>query len=159
MGVSDNCVCVECGEGFEAKTAFATLCSPKCVQRRYRRTDKGKASVLAFNERVKRIGIKKVCIFCNDKFVTARKSQVFCSKCSVAGKGGYYAQKKHRLKYPVKAKARGRLSKRIQRGASMKKEPCDACGKEAGAHHHNYEKPLDVVWLCKEHHAMMHKFD
>ena len=31
------------------------------------------------------------------------------------------------------------------------------CGKIGEAHHPDYSKPLDVIWLCSEHHAQVHK--
>jgi predicted nucleic acid-binding Zn-ribbon protein len=151
------CTCIECGIVFEAKTMFATVCSPKCSQRRYRKTEKGKASVLKFNTKVKRPDIDKKCTACGSKFITARETQELCSSCS-GTVGNYEALKKHRIKYPVKSKARGRFNKRIQRG-SVKKEPCYVCMKEAEGHHPDYKKPLEVIWLCKEHHVMIHSLD
>lgn len=77
-----DCVCVECGVTFKAKTTFATVCSSKCSMRRYRRTSKGKANVVRFNSKVKRPDIKKVCRECKEGYITTRKAQVFCSACS-----------------------------------------------------------------------------
>jgi len=38
------------------------------------------------------------------------------------------------------------------------KKPCEVCGKiKADAHHDDYEKPLEVRWLCRKHHAEHHK--
>lgn len=38
------------------------------------------------------------------------------------------------------------------------KQPCEKCGNtEVDAHHDDYEKPLEVRWLCKKHHAEHHK--
>lgn len=34
--------------------------------------------------------------------------------------------------------------------------PCFVCGEKAQAHHPNYDAPLDVVWLCKQHHKQAH---
>lgn len=35
---------------------------------------------------------------------------------------------------------------------------CEICGKKkADAHHEDYTKPLDVIWLCKKHHSELHK--
>lgn len=34
--------------------------------------------------------------------------------------------------------------------------PCLVCGCEAEAHHPDYSRPLDVVWLCSVHHKQAH---
>ena len=34
--------------------------------------------------------------------------------------------------------------------------PCFVCGKKAEAHHPDYDRPLDVIWLCPEHHRQTH---
>lgn len=41
----------------------------------------------------------------------------------------------------------------------IKKMPCEICGslKLVEGHHRDYSKPLDVVWLCKDHHQEEHK--
>ena len=37
-------------------------------------------------------------------------------------------------------------------------ELCKVCGKnKVDAHHDDYTKPLEVIWLCKKHHAELHK--
>ena len=43
----------------------------------------------------------------------------------------------------------------------IKREPCNKCGDvKSEAHHTNYNRPLDVVWLCtKCHHAEHRKYD
>ena len=39
----------------------------------------------------------------------------------------------------------------------LKKQPCEVCGsKVSEGHHHDYSKPLDVRWLCKDHHEEAH---
>lgn len=34
--------------------------------------------------------------------------------------------------------------------------PCFECGAKAEAHHPDYDRPLDVIWLCSSHHKQAH---
>ena len=39
----------------------------------------------------------------------------------------------------------------------LQKQPCIECGKmKVHAHHEDYSKPLDVIWLCPIHHKRLH---
>ena len=40
----------------------------------------------------------------------------------------------------------------------LKREPCSRCGEiKSLAHHEDYDRPLDVVWLCQPCHKERHK--
>ena len=39
------------------------------------------------------------------------------------------------------------------------RQPCWVCGDKAQAHHPDYGRPLDVVWLCPPHHAEVHQME
>ncbi len=57
----------------------------------------------------------------------------------------------------VKSKARAALNSAIRRG-DVRPQPCEVCGAEkAHGHHGDYDKPLEVRWLCKPHHALVHR--
>lgn len=37
-------------------------------------------------------------------------------------------------------------------------KPCERCGSQkVQAHHEDYSKPLEVVWLCQAHHTARHR--
>lgn len=56
-----------------------------------------------------------------------------------------------------KANARSYLHVYIRRG-KIEKQPCLFCGNQnVEAHHHDYSKPLEVTWLCKDHHLINHE--
>ncbi len=83
-------------------------------------------------------------------------------------KARYYA---HREKYIAIASERVRehreenkpykrvwdkVQKAIKSGR-LEKKPCEVCGDEKSqAHHCDYAKPLEVIWLCRSCHADWH---
>jgi hypothetical protein len=63
---------------------------------------------------------------------------------------------RHREKYPEKHKARTILGNAVRSGR-IKRKPCEICqSPDSEAHHDDYSKPLDVMWLCPKHHAERH---
>lgn len=66
------------------------------------------------------------------------------------------ALKKTRKKNPEKYRARNKVGNAIRDGKIIK-TPCVVCGNpKSEAHHEDYSKPLEVVWLCKKHHTERH---
>lgn len=63
--------------------------------------------------------------------------------------------RRYRQRFPEKHAAHNAVANAIRTGA-IKREPCCKCGRKAHAHHDHYSKPLDVMWLCPEHHALRH---
>jgi hypothetical protein len=62
-------------------------------------------------------------------------------------------QRRHKEKYPVERAARVKLGNAVMRG-KIAKGTCAVCGSDkVHAHHHDYNKPLDVIWLCPTHHG------
>lgn len=47
---------------------------------------------------------------------------------------------------------------RAVRSGKLIRQPCERCGdKKTEAHHEDYDKPLDVIWLCSVCHKQRHK--
>lgn len=64
--------------------------------------------------------------------------------------------KKYRQKYPKKYKAHQIVNYAIK-SKKLFNQPCEICGKnETHGHHDDYDKPLNVRWLCAEHHHQWH---
>lgn len=67
-----------------------------------------------------------------------------------------YRTKKYIKDNPEKNRAQTQVRYRVAKGI-IKRLPCEECGFEpAHAHHEDYSKPLDVIWLCPEHHKQIH---
>lgn len=62
-----------------------------------------------------------------------------------------------RKKNPEKHKAQNAVAIAIRAG-KIKKRPCEKCGTidNIHAHHEDYSKPLDIMWLCSKHHGERH---
>ena len=67
------------------------------------------------------------------------------------------ASEKYRINNPQKRNAHMVVDSAIRSGA-LKRMPCGVCGDVLSeAHHEDYNKPLDVQWLCQKHHKIRHK--
>lgn len=57
----------------------------------------------------------------------------------------------------LKRKAHQAVAYAVQTGRLVR-QPCERCGttQNVVAHHEDYNKPLDVLWLCKYHHKERH---
>jgi hypothetical protein len=67
--------------------------------------------------------------------------------------------KAQRKRNPIKNQARERVRYALKTG-KLVKGPCEHanadCDGKIHAHHDDYDKPLDVRWLCRFHHSVEH---
>lgn len=56
-----------------------------------------------------------------------------------------------RLRNPEKIRAH-RIVFAALRNGTLEKEPCFCDEEKVQAHHEDYSKPLEVMWLCRPHH-------
>ncbi len=99
---------------------------------------------------------KPFCCKCKSPIEESRRNQGYCKKCHAENM---------RLKRPKhselseesrkKANCRAHTNVYIKRGKILIM-PCWICGDKAEAHHEDYSKPKDVVWLCRKHHLEYH---
>jgi hypothetical protein len=68
-----------------------------------------------------------------------------------------FIERQCREKYPERYAARRAVERALKRG-DLVKQPCRDCGSpNVQAHHEDYNRPLEVVWLCRKHHAQADK--
>lgn len=59
-----------------------------------------------------------------------------------------------------KRNAHNKLKRVLQKGSIIKPNNCQICGKTnclIYGHHYDYNKPLDVIWVCSECHGKLHR--
>lgn len=58
---------------------------------------------------------------------------------------------------PEKHAAKIAVRDAVRRG-DLVRQPCERCGvtDDVHAHHDDYTKPLEVMWLCRDHHRARH---
>ena len=62
---------------------------------------------------------------------------------------------RYRGRYPERVKARKAVYHAMRAGWLVKPKVCSMCPVgEPEAHHKDYSRPLDIVWLCKECHVV-----
>lgn len=59
---------------------------------------------------------------------------------------------------PLARRAHNLVSSAIRRG-KLERQNCRKCGKRAEAHHEDYSRPLDVIWLCRQCHKELHQLE
>ena len=69
----------------------------------------------------------------------------------------YEGNTKYRNNNPIKIKARKLLQYAVKIGKIKKLHCCICHSIKAQAHHTDYNKPLEVMWLCEKHHIAWHK--
>ena len=52
-----------------------------------------------------------------------------------------------------------KMAQRAIEAGKLKRQPCIRCGEtnDIHAHHDDYRKPMEVLWLCPLHHKQRHK--
>lgn len=68
------------------------------------------------------------------------------------------ARKNFRANHKDKSDAEGKLNDAIRYGKIKRPDTCSLCGVKCTpqAHHYDYSKPLNVVWVCVSCHANIH---
>lgn len=107
-------------------------------------------------KRNKKGEMKTTCSKCNKPVEESRKGQRYCKGCHAE----YMRENrpKHRDLMPLakkKANCRAYANVYFNRG-KIDVTGCKICGDKAEKHHENYDKPLEILWLCRKHHLELH---
>ena len=164
-----------CGKEFVKKRADQIFCSDDCCLY----SNKSKSitrTAKCENDKCQKEFITKIryqiycsrecCVYVNERSQGTKKSQFNWrnsdkAKISIGALRQKYKENgstskynaKNREKYPERIKARSMAINNLKQT-----EICsiDGCLEIDQRHHHDYSKPLDVVWLCVGHHVEEH---
>ena len=70
--------------------------------------------------------------------------------------------KDYEKKYPEKKRAKDAVQRALKKGIIFRPDICSKCSmpptasSKIEAHHDDYSKPIDVIWLCKSCHQKLH---
>lgn len=102
-----------------------------------------------------------ICRGCGVEFKKAMPHQVACSRTCMKKGSHKRLSKEQKAKYEKKKQSRDSVKIRCREIAKYNfptPEPCEACGAQAtDRHHDNYNKPLEIRWLCSTCHKLWHK--
>lgn len=152
MGAMTN-TCKVCGVTSDVAEFYISLPSrcKECHKRKVRENREEKA------EYYKSYDAKR---FQEDPRVKERHKRYQKTEAGKAAING--SRKKWVGVFPEKKAAHTILNRSVSRGLIEKPDFCSKCGKhevsrKIHAHHHDYTKPLDVIWLCAQCHKDEHK--
>lgn len=100
------------------------------------------------------LAIEKVCSKCRRAHSAPGR---YCNPCRAA------YNREWRKTNPMTAEQKRRDTCRSYAGVYLRrgklsKKPCEICGnEESEMHHEDYDKPLDVIWLCVRCHSAIHR--
>ena len=71
------------------------------------------------------------------------------------------SNRKKKLKFPEKIKAQNAIDYLIRSGKLIRPTVCPTCSIETfiEAHHTDYTKPLEIVWVCASCHKRLHFYN
>lgn len=118
----------------------------KAIRKKYRKNNRDK---------IRRMDREYYEKNCEKRKKTSRESM----KRYLSSKG-YQRRRDLEKQFPERRKAREAIKSEVRAGRMKKPEHCQICGKIAKrieAHHHDYFKPLEVIWLCTMCHRRTHR--
>ena len=155
----------------EGRWAYRNTCTPLPPICLLHEKLRGIGCLLQMNVRLcTRDGYPDKCLLCSKTLHS--KSEHYCSnKCADNYRENHGGQsppflskwkirKKIATNDPlvaIRKKARSKTHHLVNKGIVVKKT-CVVCGeKEVIAHHEDYSKPYDIIWLCDNHHIAYHE--
>ena len=120
----------------------------KETKKRYRQTEKYKE----WQKKYKETGRRKEALLKYSKTEKAKLTQLKYHQSKKGRTSRSLCSKRYMSKNPKITKAHQAVIRAIKNGV-IKRMPCVICGAtKTHGHHEDYNKPLEVIWLCPKHH-------
>ncbi len=126
----------------------------------YRRDyyDKNKEKVLGINKKWRDANPEQVAELRHSYYESNKKAHnKRCREWEKKNREKANASKKKWIKGNPTAREAHTLVNNAVKLGKMHKQPCYCGSTDVHAHHEDYSKPLDVTWLCPQHHKDLHK--
>ena len=142
------------------ETAYSTMCKPCLAAIALEHYHTNRDKILASPERkvyqkeyeAKRSGTAKRRQQSRESYYRHREERLAKSRAQ-------YQENRPpwRPREPFKEKCKALFAYAVKIGR-IQKQPCSVCGAlKAEGHHPDYFKPLEVIWLCRVHHAELRR--
>lgn len=125
---------LKCGRG--------SYCKPCCVKIDKEYGDRNREKIRAYNRRSDVVA---------RHYIQNKEKRKLNPKKHREYIAAYYIRNKE------KVRVRNKFRHLVYTG-KIKRKPCEVCGDiSVQGHHPDYNKPLEVIWLCIKHHAEKHR--
>ena len=143
-------LCVVCGSQFQTRHSQGKYCSPE----HQREGERSSWRKYGRKNKEERSAYHSVLYLRNRDRILARTSAYHKTD---AGKAAHaISDARQAEKFPDKIAARQAILI-AKRSGRLKQADCERCGdKNTQAHHPDYSKPLEVIWLCRTCHDIEH---
>ncbi len=144
-------LCSLCDTPFITHHSQARYCSPDCSRKGERKSwkayaDRNREQRRAYHQKLYESDPSKVI----ERTKAYRQTEAGKKAISVASQ-------RQKQKSPEKIAARQAVNDAVRAGR-LRKQPCQHCGaNKVQAHHPDYSRPLDVIWLCDPCHKAVHR--
>jgi len=91
--------------------------------------------------------------FCSQNCYSLFRKELLPKEEQHAYKGGGLSNEEKKKRRDARS-----IANHAIRDGKLFRKSCESCGREdAQMHHHDYDKPLDIKWLCRKCHWDEHK--
>lgn len=154
--------CIKCEEVKDYEEFYKDKRAPLGISSTCKLCHKTRMSILYLKNKSHKIAYQQQyykdnqehCLARQKEYALEHKENIKAYQASTRGKAVHAAYRKRNAK---KVSAKEKLHYHVRTG-KIQCQPCEMCGcTNVHGHHDDYDKPLDVRWLCPTHHKEWHR--